>query len=584
MKKTLYAAASILFSLHGLSQAAETELPSITVTAASETQDSAAIHDVLRTTPQVVLNSQGGSQSDLSVRGSIFSGAGLALGGHTLRNAQTEHFNAELPLPAQLLSRPTLQTGLNNQGGHLVGTVGFNLRPITDSKQLEIGGGTNDRNTQSLVIEQAVTETLGASVFAGRESANGVDYSDNNIDREYAGARLQHTSGDTQIDAVIAHQSKEFGARGYYGAPDTIYAAEKTDDTLFLLSALRGNLHADYLRAGVLWREFNDDYRMPSIDFQSEHRTRTASAFFDGKTIEINGYALQWRLDAEEERIASENLGDHHRTRGGISLLPQWRNDRLTLTAGLRSEFYTDTDSNILPQLGAELVLTDNLTAFASYSETVRLPSYTELNYESPFSLGHNGLQPQISKQSEIGVSGIPSQFMDWKLTAFHRQSNHTIDWILTDADASWTATDIGTLDTYGAEALIDWYPAQNIDIQLAYTWVAKSDTPEDLDAYASRYVLDYAEHLAQASILWRPRHEFEIGTVQTVRLQTDNESRSSSDHSIDGSFMVRYTPPKTPNATLSLYLSNLWDSEFQALPGQRPTSRTAGLSLTLAW
>jgi len=129
-----------------IASGAETNIPTITVTAAAETPESAAIHEVLRTTPGVVLNSQGGSQNDLSVRGSSFSGAGLSLGGLTLRNPQTEHFNAELPLPAGMLSRPSVRTGLNNQGGHLVGTVNFDLLPMSGKKQVEAGFGTDHRD------------------------------------------------------------------------------------------------------------------------------------------------------------------------------------------------------------------------------------------------------------------------------------------------------------------------------------------------------------------------------------------------------------------------------------------------------
>jgi iron complex outermembrane receptor protein len=183
---------AILCSAVSAAFSAETNrIPVVTVTAASQTVDSADIHDVLNSEPGVVLSSQGGSQNDLSVRGSSFSGAGLSLGGMTLNNPQTEHFNAELPLPASMLSRPGVQTGLDNQGGHLVGTVGFDLLPITGTKQLEAGFGSDHRDWQSLLIQQMLTDTLGIGVFAGRESASGVDYYDNDFDRKYLGGHLQ---------------------------------------------------------------------------------------------------------------------------------------------------------------------------------------------------------------------------------------------------------------------------------------------------------------------------------------------------------------------------------------------------------
>ncbi|MBI9019861.1 MAG: TonB-dependent receptor [Verrucomicrobia bacterium] len=567
-----------------LTAAAETNIPTITVTASAQTSENAAIHEVLRAEPGVVLNSQGGSQNDLSVRGSSFSGAGLSLGGLTLRNPQTEHFNAELPLPAAMLSRPSVRTGLDNQGGHLVGTVNFDLLPIIGKKQMEAGFGADHRDWQSLLVQQMLTDTLGIGVFAGRESANGVDYSDNDYDREYVGGHLQFRQDDTQVDLLIAHQEKEFGARGYYGVTDALPATEATEDTLIFLSATRGDLNGAYLRGGISWHEFNDDYQLPTISYRNQHRSRISSAFFDGRTLEVNGFALSWRADVDEERVASSGLGFHHRTRGGVSLLPQWRGDRLKITAGIRGEFLAGNPPEYLPQLGAEYLLSDNLTAFASYTETVRLPSYTELNYNSPSSLGTAGLKPQTTEQVEIGFKGIPSESMDWKVSAFHRRSKNTIDWMKTNSVARWVAADIGNLDVYGLEAQLGWYPAQNIEMQFAYTWIYKDREASDFGGYASRYALDYPEHLAQASLLWRPVDAVEIGTVQTLRLQTENNARTSSDFGADSSFVVRFTPPKADCATLSLLINNAWNDNFQAFPGQKPPERFAGISLTLTW
>jgi iron complex outermembrane receptor protein len=574
---------AILCSAVSAAFSAETNrIPVVTVTASSQTVDSADIHDVLNSEPGVVLSSQGGSQNDLSVRGSSFSGAGLSLGGMTLNNPQTEHFNAELPLPAAMLSRPGVQTGLDNQGGHLVGTVGFNLLPITGTKQLEAGFGSDHRDWQSLLVQQMLTDTLGIGVFAGRESASGVDYPDNDFDRKYLGGHLQYQKSDTQIDLLLSHQEKEFGARGYYGVTDALEAEEATKDTLIFLSALRGSLNSDYLRGGLSWHEFSDDYQLPTIGYRNQHRSDVLSAFTDGRTLEINGWSLGWRADVEEENMTSSSMGNHDRTSGGLSLLPQWRGDRLTVTIGARGEFFTDESSEFLPQLGAEYMLTDNLTAFASYTESVRQPSYTELYYFSPASIGDSTLEAQTAAQTEIGMKGIPSEFMDWKVSLFHRRTKNTVDWIQETSTSSWTATDIGTLNTYGLEATMGWYPVQNFEAQLAYTWLHKNKTASDYDSYASRYALDYPEHLAQASLLWRPTEDIEVGTVQAVRLQTDNNARDGSDWGVDSSLVVRYTPPKMSYATLSMLINNAWDDGFETFPGQLPAGRYAGLSLTL--
>lgn len=583
--KTIFIATAVLLTTGRLcAEELSTNIPPIVVTASAQTADNAAIYEVLRAEPGVVLNSQGGSQNDLSIRGSSFSGAGLSLGGLTLRTPQTEHFNAELPVPAAMLSRPSVLTGLENQGGHLTGTANFDLLPITGKKQVEAGVGTGQRDWESALVQQMLTDKLGIDVFAGRESAEGVDYKDNDYNRDYAGGHMQYREDDTQVDFLAAHQDKKFGARGYYGVPDTRAANEKTEDSLAYLAARKGALNADYLRGGVSWREFNDDYYIPSYPYENHTRSRVSSAFFDGRTLEVNDWALGWRTDADEERMTSAKLGNHHRTHGGLSLLPQWKGDRLKVTAGARGEFFRGDSPYYLPQAGAEYLLSDNLTAFASYTETVRLPSYTELNYNSPSSLGNAGLQPQTEKQTELGFKGTPSEYTDWKVAAFHRRSHDTIDWIKTNAASAWVAKNLGDVDVYGTEVQLGWYPAQNVEMQFAYTWIYKDTEPSDFGWYASRYALDYPEHLAQMSLLWRPVKPVEVGTVQSLRWQTDNEVRQNGQFGADSSFVVRFTPPQADYATIALLLNNAWDDNFQAFPGQRPPERFAGASLTLTW
>jgi iron complex outermembrane receptor protein len=251
MKTILVSTTALLIA--GVVAAAEisTNIPAIVVTASAQTANNAAIHEVLRAEPGVVLNSQGGSQNDLSIRGSSFSGAGLSLGGLTLRNPQTEHFNAELPLPAAMLSRPKVLTGLDNQGGHLTGTIGFDLLPIIGKKQVEAGFGSDNRDWQSLLVQQMLTDKLGLGVFAGHEAAEGVDYGDNDYNRDYVGGHMQYREDDVQVDTLVAHQEKEFGARGYYGVNPALPANEKTEDTLVYLAARKGDLNADYLRGEV---------------------------------------------------------------------------------------------------------------------------------------------------------------------------------------------------------------------------------------------------------------------------------------------------------------------------------------------
>ena len=70
---------------------------------------------LLKEVPGLTVRDQGAGspQADLSVRGSPFNSTGLLLNGLTLRNAQTEHWHADMPAPDVWFDTPTVLTGLD---------------------------------------------------------------------------------------------------------------------------------------------------------------------------------------------------------------------------------------------------------------------------------------------------------------------------------------------------------------------------------------------------------------------------------------------------------------------------------------
>lgn len=57
---------------------------------------------------------EAGTITDLSVNGSAFSEAGVVFNGATVRNAQTEHFNVDLPVAAERPRWASVLTGLSS--------------------------------------------------------------------------------------------------------------------------------------------------------------------------------------------------------------------------------------------------------------------------------------------------------------------------------------------------------------------------------------------------------------------------------------------------------------------------------------
>ena len=578
-----------------------TNLPPITVTARPATtlcyggqSDNVAL--TISAEPGVLLNSQGGpaGQSDISIRGSSFSGAGLTVGGITLRNPQTEHFHAELPFPSGILTAPRVLTGLRqttSADGHLVGTLSLDFLPISGNRRLGAGIGESGGQSQSLSWGQPLATNgncgsrMAASVFGGRTIANAVDYADNDLDRWLAGVHVQAVSEKSQTDIAFGKQVKDFGARGYYGVTNALFAEEEISDMLVLAGSRWGEPGMSHVRLSAAWREITDDYRLfltPPPIYANHHRTRIISAFSDGRQLIGDGIELAWRVGGEEERLTSTNLGDQKRKRGVLLLLPSFTIRHLRVTAGARAEAFTGDSPAILPQGGLDIDVTENSSLYCSYVETVRQPSFTELNYDSPGSLGNEGLERQTARNIEAGWRGRILDSMRCRLALFQRRSRNTVDWIRElPTSTRWVATDLGEVDTRGAELLAECSPGDSLVVTVAFTWLDKDC---DSNYYAGRYVLDYANWFAKLSAAWQPCSACRIIGTQTLRRQEDNPVRTSDDFGTDGSVGLYFTAPFVDNMEAYVSIRNIWDDDFQSLAGQPTGGRRTSAGIVVEW
>lgn len=574
-------------------------LPPLTVTAggadnpAPDALSPAAVS--LARMPGLLVNVQGvpAGQADLSMRGSSFSGAGLSLSGIALRNPQTEHFHAELPFPGALFAPPRALTGFRQAeagGGYLVGTVALDFAPVPNRRVFSAGMGERSGNRQEFLLQHAPgpgpdrAARTGVSAFAGREQAEAIDYGDNDLDRWNAGLHLQWAGARASADVAIGHQDKRFGTRGYYGVNPAWRADEATQDTLGLAAA-RWSAGPHAVRLAAAWRRFRDRYRLfpeESDRFENRHVSDTAAIVAGGSHACGRGAGLRWRVDGAYERLDSSGLGDHSRSRGAILFLPSLTHGRLGLSAGLQGEAFKDGPAALLPRAELALTLGRGRQAAVAYVETVRQPSYTELNYESPASLGSQGLDRQSAQTVELGYRDASSERRAWSATVFARRSRDTVDWIRDSPEATrWVATDIGTVDAVGAELKADAQAGERSRLEMVYAWLHK-DVEDAL--YAGRYVLDYPEHLLQISLLFRPGREWILRASQAFRRQARHPLRTSDRTGTPGTVSLQWRPAATPRVAVTVEVDNVWDDRFESLAGQKPAGRRLSGALSLRW
>ncbi len=549
---------------------------------------------VLAWTPGLVLSSQGfpDSQSDISIKGSSFSGAGITLGGLFLGNAQTEHFNSELPVDPALLGRGRVVSGLDQAlagEGYLVGAIAFDLATPATGGYASIGGINEGGYWASAAHTVALPYTRDASyhlsLFGGVQAIDDVDLPGNDLESARGGFSLQRTGDDSRADLVVGHQRKTFGARGYYGVTPTWDAEETLEDTL-VLGTWEQTSHDDArLRASLAWRQTTDDYTLfwtlPGI-YNNEHRTDLLSASLDGAG-RAGQWGWLWRVATAYEQIDSTNLGDHDRLRASLTAIPSYHAGPWRFWGGARLEsFEESSETKLLPQLGVELSLPTDWLLRASYTETMREPSYTELNYDSPGSLGNSGLENQHAGSADLRVVAPTLSTLSSFAGLFYRFSRDTVDWVReTDESTRWQAVNLDRVETSGLEGGIDWRPVTPFSLGLFGQLMEKETSSAP---YSSRYALDYPRALLQLTLGWQASESLRVEFYQQARRQEKNALRPD-DSQFLGHLAAHWFLPNLEAVKLSFYVHNLWDDDFWVYPGQATvTGRRASASLSVLW
>lgn len=544
--------------------------------------------------PRIDLKNQGGQAGlyDMSILGSAFSGAGLAIAGLNLSNPQTEHFNAALPIALFFLDNIRVETGIDQAmapQGHLVGTVASGIHAPDQRRLLSAGIGEYDSYWLRAAAQQKYAMTngtvVGAGAFADVQQVNQVNYEDNDVDSKRINGLIQWQNSFSRLDLLGGVQKNDFGARGYYGTNPDWVANESIEDALFLANYQAQSADYSTWNASAMLRHLKDEYtlHLPASLYFNEHKDITLSGQMSGRYMASDSSSVNWGVSAVREKIDSSSLGNHIRDFAAVSVIPAVMFDSFILDAGVRQEVFEGAEPATLPQLSLRYAATDRQNIRLAYTTTIRQPSFTELNYESPSSLGNQGLKNQRAEETHLQWTFQPLATWHLRASLFNRETHHTVDWIReTSTSTRWTAADLGRISTLGAEGYAQWNPMQSISLTAGYAWLDKSC---DADIYSSRYAMDYARHAFKGAVSWDISKAVTVRFEQTIRLMADNPLRTSGDTQWDGMLACVWHLPKLDNISIDLSINNLWDEDFQSFPGQDTASpRRFSASVNWSW
>lgn len=529
-----------------------------------------------------------GGLADLSVNAGAFSESGLVLAGAPLRNAHTEHFNADLPVPSAWIGAAAVPTALDlarRTAGHTAGALALELSaPSGREGSVTAGAGLRGLAfvradaAEGFAISGSVRGWAGAFVDAAHaDRADG--YDDNSLWRVAAGGRIGALAENWRADLLVTGFWRDFGVRGSYGANEKYPAWEEDAGGMLFGSWKYDAGDGQPAELTVSWQREHDVYWLDRYDHEFyENRHTSDSVVLHGATRRVLSemFFVDLRSDTLFEIIRSRSLGDHSRVQESLAAIPGVSVGDWEFSLGPAADLFSDYGSRFSGAGGIAYSFDEHTKAQLSYREAYRAPSYTELNYESPSSLGNSGLP--LKGRRTVALDLVRDRA---RIGFFYARSSHLVDWLKTSRSSAWYATDLGEVDVFGASGEGEWKLGGGVTLR-AEGELAKKFS--DADYYASRYALDYPLAGLVGTLKWEIAEGLAASWRQGVEVWERNPIRRGGRIRNVSRAEASWELPFLRGVTARLGVDDIFDQGFEVFPGQRAAGISAYASLTWKW
>jgi iron complex outermembrane receptor protein len=482
-----------------------------------------SVVDLLRQDASLNLQARAanGVQADLSLRGTTFEQSLILLNGLRINDPETGHLNLDIPIPLDAVTRIDILHGSGSTfyGSDAIGGA-VNLLTQPPTAGITIVGSTGGGSYNSIEQHLRASYThgpLAEQLTASRDTSDGFipdrNYSSNALASE-TWLTWKPGASNYASDILLATSDRPYGANLFYGPYPSW---ERTKGWFAAIQQQLGPQTAasfGYRRHSDLFVLFVD---RPAIYENNHITTSYEGALRRADTLAPN-ITLSYGIEADGDTIHSNSLGRHSRNQGAAYAnlnLRAFSNRylaRFSLSLGARDEILSGigdgagsgNDNVFSPSIAAAYTLTHThtLRLRASAGHGFRLPTYVDLYYADPTTIGNPNLKPESSWSYEAGADWTPTNGrLTLTAAAFRLQQKDSIDYsklilatpTLTNAQP-WQAINIQNLNITGAEATMRLRLTANQQLQFSYTAAhAASPPPNILSEYAYNYATQNA-------------------------------------------------------------------------------------------
>lgn len=606
---------------------------SITVITREEIEKSpvSSVNELLKYALNVDVRQRGmsGVQADLGIRGSNFSQVLILLNGIRMNDAQTGHFNMNLPIELLDVERIEILYGGASRiygDGAFAGAINIITRNAEKSNVkaiAELGDYKwNQIGIQANIAQENHSHSLSLLHKGSDGEYRNTDFEQRNI---FWQSQFKNKNGKLKIN--LGQNEKSFGAQNFYSVRFP-YQYEKNKlqffsakgnyrfNKLTLTGSFYSRVHFDrfeLFREGqgyygrnadgtfrnletndtITWYSGHNYHKSTTIggelnaSYQSTLGTTSLGYEFRKESILSNalGMPITNSVAVKGEHPSAFYTKEDWRENHSVFVEHNLSFEKLFISAGALLNINSRFDESIYSGIDLGYQFSKRFRAYSSINKSFRFPSFTDLYYSLGGAVGSIDLKPEESINYEIG-GNYKTPYLVAQAAVFIRDGKNLIDWVRFNGNDTIKAANLTEVTLYGVEASIKysftkWLGDNNfIQTVSLNTAFLTSDTLST--GFESNYVLDYLTTQMNLSLNFRLAEQTQLNWMIRYQERIGDYFDAAGNSNQFGSQVISDMSVSQQIKNLKLYLqiSNLFDEKYIDIGNVRMPGRLFRLGI----
>ncbi len=496
-----------------------------------------SIQDLLSYAASVDIQTRGshGVQADVSIRGGSFDQSAILLNGINISNPQTGHYSFDIPINISDIERIEI---LHSPSAIVYGASAFSgginiitKKNIEKELSAKVEGGSYGLFAGEIGGAYRIKNVDNRLSMGYKQSDGYIENSDYRIFNLLYGSRVNLK--ENKIDIQLGYNKKNYGANTFYSAA----YPNQYDNTSSVLTSVKGEFGSKLkFLPSFYWNRHYDKFELIKNSGKSNnHRSDVLGSNLNMQyhsKLGLTNFGLELRNESILSNVLglmmSSPIGDYTKKDNRLNLSYMLQHNikykGFTMAMGVLGFENTSFKQafKLYPSLSVDYKINNNINVFSSYSQSSRLPTFTDLYYTTKTHIGNTDLKQEESESVELGSKYRNRYFLSY-VSGFWLGGKNMIDWVKKNPDDKWESKNITQISKFGLEVGVKLFLNEIIS-SLKYPTTLKIDYSRMhqeviKNEYISNYALNYLRDKLTAQ-LYLPLYKDKLSATISFRYQ----------------------------------------------------------------